>query len=253
MNTTPQISIIIPARNEQAQIVATLHAAFEAIAHFEQTTAAHLHLESARCELIVVDNMSTDATRERLLPFEAQGAQVIACSRLKAPCARNAGTAAACGTILVYLDADTHIPRTGLARIEHHVRIGGYGAGIFAYAPQERGIRAQLWWFFWNQVRRLPLANAKAMPAFMFCTREVFERLGPFDEDVVLGEEWPILAGLYRADRRRLIYDRTLTARSSSRRMELLPFGYVRCYAKYLWAILHRSGRRVYPDTIREP
>jgi hypothetical protein len=33
--------------------------------------------------------------------------------------------------------------------------------------------------------------------------------------------------------------------------MEQRAFGYTRTLLKYVWAILHRSGRVHYPDTIR--
>ena len=46
-------------------------------------------------------------------------------------------------------------------------------------------------WSFWNTVRLLPLPKAKAMPALMFCTASTFDALGPFDEEVAIGEEWP--------------------------------------------------------------
>lgn len=89
------------------------------------------------------------------------------------------------------------------------------------------------------------------MPALMFCTAEVFDELGPFDEDVAIGEEWPILASLYRLRPHRFVYDRSLTGLSSSRRMERQAFGYTRTFLKYVWAILHRSGRVNYTDRIR--
>jgi hypothetical protein len=86
----------------------------------------------------------------------------------------------------------------------------------------------------------------------MFCTREVFDRFGPFDETVQIGEEWPILAGLYRRCPSRLIYDRSLSAITSNRRMTLQRFGYAKLLFKYIWAVLHHSGRNGYPDTFRE-
>ena len=153
--------------------------------------------------------------------------------------------------ILVFVDADTEVPRHALSRIVRYCHEGRYQAGITRLAKLDGGLRARLWWFFWEHVRRLPLARAKAMPAFMFCTREIFDELGPFDERVAIGEEWPILAGLYRIRPHRLIYDRTLTARTSSRRMERRPFGYSQTYVKYAWAILHSSGRVNYSDRIR--
>lgn len=251
MNPTQKIfSITIPARNEETQITRTVNAVLAAVAHYEKTSLETLDLHTSRCEVIIVDNQSSDRTAARARAC-GRGVQVIGCERLKAPCARNRGARRAGGDILVFVDADTLIPENSLGRIEAHVRAGHYAAGIFAYASREPGLRACLWWRFWNCVRRLPIARAKAMPAFMFCTRETFDRFGPFDEQVVIGEEWPILAGLYHADPGALVYDRRLVARSSSRRMAAQPFGYLRTYAKYLWAILHMSGRIHYTDKIR--
>ena len=85
----------------------------------------------------------------------------------------------------------------------------------------------------------------------MFCTAKVFSEFGPFDEEVAIGEEWPILAGLYRQRPDRFKYDRTITAFSSSRRMQAQRFGYLRTFFKYVWAILHKSGRIHYSDGIR--
>ena len=89
------------------------------------------------------------------------------------------------------------------------------------------------------------------MPAFMFCTRKLFDESGGFDEEVAIGEEWPILADLYRRRPSRLIYDRQLTALSSSRRMEMQRLGYTRTFLKYVWAILHISGRIRYSTRFR--
>lgn len=253
MNAVPKdLSLIIPARNERAQIAGTITAALDSVAQLESRPRASLHLDRTRCELLVVDNLSTDGTADAVRAFAPAGVRLLGCPRLKAPCARNWGAAHAQGRIFVFIDADTWIPREALRRVLALADGQGRGAGIFALASQEPGARAWIWWQFWNQVRRLPLAHAKAMPAFMFCTREVFERHGPFDERVVIGEEWPILAGLYREAPRRLVYDRRTVARSSSRRMDLQPWGYTRTYLKYLWAILHASGRLHYPDTIRQ-
>ncbi len=66
------------------------------------------------------------------------------------------------------------------------------------------------------------------MPAFMSCDRAHFEMYGPFDESSVTAEEWPLTGAAYRHHRERFLYDRSLTARTSSRRMELQPFGYLR-------------------------
>jgi len=237
------ISIIIPARNEEAQIAGTVKAAFNAIA-FDGEAAA---------EVILVDNGSTDGTVQRALATATtHDLRIVHCREPGAGRARNVGEAAAEGSILVFVDADTRIPPEALSRIRHLVSEGGFAAGIFPLDSQSRGLRAACWWLFWNQVRRLPLPRAKALPAFMFCTRAAFERFGPFEESVAIGEEWPILAGVYRADPRQLVYDRSLTAHTSNRRMEMQSFGYTRTYLKYFLAILMRPARVHYTDTVRE-
>ncbi len=243
----PTISVVIPTRNEEAQIGATLEAVLGAARLFAPNDASSV-------EVIVVDNQSTDATAEVVSAIAARAPQVVLLSspRLGAPKARNDGSAQARGTILVFVDADTWIPADTLQRVRHLVDDEGIEAGIFRLAGQEKGLRSRLWWAFWGAARHLPIAKAKAMPAAMFCTRTVFDELGPFDEEVLIGEEWPILAELWRRRPRSFIYDRSITALSSSRRMELRPFGYTRTFLRYVWAVLHHSGRIHHPDTVRQ-
>ena len=246
------LSVIVPARNEEAAIAATLDAVLAAAATMLAEPVASLTLGPSPIEVLVVDNASTDRTRTIVGRYVARhGVRLLECPRLKAPCARNFGTARSTGRILCFIDADTWVPANAFTRIRDLCERDGFEAGIGGLVSQECGLSARLWWLFWNHVRRLPFAHAKALPAFMFCTRDVFAELGPFDERVVIGEEWPILAGLYRARPGRLVYDRTLVARTSNRRMELRRFGYLRTFCKYIWAILMPAGRRVYSDHVR--
>lgn len=252
MSVIKEISVIIPARNEERAIAATLSAILESAACFLKIELKSLHLAATSIEVWVVDNQSSDSTREVVQSFiERHGVGYVHCERLRAPCARNCGAGLAKGKTLVFVDADTCIPREGISRVSEHSVLSGYEAGIFALKGDPETLSAQCWWGFWNMVRLLPMARAKALPAFMFCTRSVFEEFGPFDESVQIGEEWPILAGLYRKRRHRLVYDLKTRARTSNRRMACQRFGYSRTLLKYIWAILHVSGRNKYPDTIR--
>ena len=237
-----RVSIIIPARNEQRLIGSTLECVLHAAREYDRGLV----------EIIVVDNASTDGTWEVLQGYaESEGLRAVRLDRLGAARARNAGRCHASGDLLVFIDADTRIEADCLRRIVEHHRRAGIEAGIIRLAGAEGGLQARLWWLFWEHVRRLPLPRAKAMPAVMFCSAAVFDEFGPFDETVAIGEEWPILAGLYRQRPRSFVYDRTLTGYTSNRRMEVQSFGYVRTFLKYVWAILHRSGRIHYTDAIR--
>jgi glycosyltransferase involved in cell wall biosynthesis len=244
----PDISVVIPARNEAALIESTVGSVLHARDHYYSKTCN----DGAAVEVIIVDNASDDGTAATLAQHQSEGGLLMAtCVRRGAARARNLGARLASGRALVFLDADTWLPPQALIRIAELVDELGYEAGITRLGARDGGWRARCWWEFWNAVRRLPLPGAKAMPACMFCTREAFDEFGPFDERVDIGEEWPILAGLYRARPSRFIYDQAITALSSGRRMELQHFGYSRTFARYVWAVMSFRGRVNYPDNVR--
>jgi hypothetical protein len=248
MRPAPCISVIIPARNEAALIVSTVGSVLKARDHYREARGDG----GGTVEIIVVDNASDDGTSDALSRHAGlRGVLVATCAPRGAARARNLGARLASGRALVFLDADTHLPPGALVRIAKLVDEQGYEVGITRLGALDGGRRARCWWAFWNAVRRLPLPRAKAMPACMFCTRKAFDEFGPFDERVALGEEWPILAGLFRARPRRFVYDQAIMALSSARRMELQRFGYTRTFARYVWAVLSFRGRVEYPDHVR--
>ena len=247
MNPSPEISVIIPARNEERLIRSTLHHVANACQRYNLQSS----VSSQACEIVVVDNNSSDRTADLVRQFKSPvPITLVHQAEPGAARARNQGRATAQGRVLVFVDADTFVPDSSIGRIAEHCQ-NEMVAGITLLGALEGGWRSRLWWNFWNAVRRLPLPRAKAMPACMFCTAQVFDQFGPFDERVAIGEEWPILAGLYRQSPELVIYDQEIVARSSSRRMDQLKFGYVRILLKYVWAILHFRGRIHYTDQIR--
>lgn len=242
-----RISVVIPARNEAALIASTVDSVIRSRDRYHEARG-----DGGTVEVIVVDNSSEDGTADALSRHSTNGnVQVVSCLPRGAARARNLGARLASGRTLVFLDADSQLSPRALIRIAELVDEQGYEAGITRLGALDGGWRARAWWAFWNAVRRLPLPRAKAMPACMFCTREAFDEFGPFDEGVDLGEEWPILAGLYRARPRRFIYDQSITVLSSGRRMELQRFGYTRTFVRYVWAVLCLRGRINYPDHVR--
>lgn len=238
---TRMVSVVIPALNECALIGGTLRSVTAA---FDQLSAA------IDREVILVDNGSDDGT-DAAAREACSTVSILPCETRGIAAARNHGALAARGDLLLFLDADTTIAPDSLREIVRHRGDRESFAGIVWLSPRDGGLRAWCWWTFWNLVRFLPLSRAKAMPACMFCTRQVFDEFGPFDVRVSIGEEWPILARLYRQRRRDFAYLASITARTSSRRMELVPFGYTRLFVKWVWAVLDFRGRLHYDHTIR--
>jgi hypothetical protein len=158
---------------------------------------------------------------------------------------------ASAGRVLAFVDADTIVPDDAVGRILELHEDEGKCLVLYRLASREPGLRARLWWAFWGLARRLPLARAKSMPAFMSCDREHFEKYGPFVASWAIAEEWPLTAAAYRYHPERFLYDRTLTARTSSRRMELQAFGYLRTFLKWASAVLVAWARVDAYDRIR--
>lgn len=100
----PDISFVVPARNEAAGIAACVDALTEQAGH-------------VRVEVIVVDNGSSDDTASIA---DARGARVVHEPRPGLAHARQAGLVAAHAPILVFVDADTIVPPGwAVAALEH--------------------------------------------------------------------------------------------------------------------------------------
>ena len=168
-----KLSIIVPAYNEEKLIGETLR-------HI-QAARAKLTDES---ELIVVDNESTDRTREIA---ESAGALVVTEPVKNIGAVRNAGARAAKGEIFAFFDADTFVPENMLIAIDQALRdpkcLGG--AVAVSYGNFKRGwlnflSRA---WRFWGGVFNMKQGAAQ------FCRRSSFEAIGGYDERIFLGED----------------------------------------------------------------
>jgi len=247
-----RLSFVIPARNEEALIGEVLEAILASVARTSGVSRHDLRLPDTSIEVIVADDASEDATAAIVDIFgDDVGVRLIRCAGGTCAAARNAGAAASSGRVLCFVDADTIVPEKAVDRILQLHEDERRCLVLYRLASREPGIRAWLWWSFWGLARRFPLARAKSMPAFMSCDRAHFESYGPFNESWRIAEEWPLTGAAYRHHRERFLYDRSLTARTSSRRMELQPFGYVRTFLKWVSVVLFPWARTSLTDRIR--
>jgi glycosyltransferase involved in cell wall biosynthesis len=247
----PRLSFVIPARNEEALIGEVLEAILTSVARASRVPRSDLRLPDRSIEVVVADDGSEDATPAIVGTFAEVGVRLVHCAGRTSAAARNAGAAATSGRVLCFVDADTIVPESAVDRIlEHHERERRCLV-LYRLASREPGIRAWLWWKFWGLARLLPLARAKSMPAFMSCDRSHFESYGPFNESWAIAEEWPLTGAAYRYHPDRFLYDRSLTGRTSSRRMDLQPFGYARTFLKWISVIFFPWARTTLDDRIR--
>jgi glycosyltransferase involved in cell wall biosynthesis len=247
-----RLSFVIPARNEEALIGEVLEAILASVARSSGVSRDALWLPDTAFEVIVADDGSEDSTPDIVGAFvESAGVRMLPSFGRTCAASRNVGTAASSGRVLCFVDADTIVPTDAVERILHHHENEGRCLVLYRLVSREPGIRAWLWWTFWGLARHVPLARAKSMPAFMSCDRSHFDRYGPFDEAWAIAEEWPLTRAAYRYHRERFLYDRRLTARTSSRRMELQPFGYARTFLKWVSVVLFPWARTTLSDRVR--
>jgi glycosyltransferase involved in cell wall biosynthesis len=247
-----RVSFVIPARNEEALIGEALEAILVSVARASGVRRDELWLPQTAFEVIVADDGSEDRTAAIVESFAAEsGVRIVPCTGRRCAAARNTGVAVSTGRILCFVDADTRIPENAVDRILGLHEKDGRCLVIYRLASREPGMRAWLWWTFWGLARCLPLARAKSMPAFMSCDRAHFEMYGGFHEAWAIAEEWPLTVPAYRYHRERFLYDRRITARTSSRRMELQPFGYLRTFLKWVSVVLFPWARTSLTDRIR--
>jgi glycosyltransferase involved in cell wall biosynthesis len=182
---TPYISVIIPAFNEERYLPATLQAV-------ENSALFLRSRDGVNTEVIVVDNNSADATAK---VARSLGARVVAESEHNIARVRNYGAATAQGKILVFLDADTHIPAGLLHRIHQVFAAPEYvgGAVDTEYRPKKRSLRVYLG--LWRMLGR---AVGMAQGATQFCLRDTFTALGGYDESLFMGEDVDFYARMRR-------------------------------------------------------
>ena len=180
------ISVIIPAYNEEK----LLPAALEAI--------QHSLTEIADSEIIVVDNESTDRTRE--IAAEA-GAKIVTESVHNIGAVRNAGASVAKGNILVFIDADTVVRPPHFAQIESVMSDAKCAGG--SVRVEYEGPYTRFWMsFFMRLWVVLGKLTKMRQGALQFCRVDLFRELGGYDETIYVGEDIDFHWRLDRAAKR---------------------------------------------------
>ena len=187
-----RISIVIPMFNEARHIGRTLLAAQKAA-----------HAANVECELIVVDNGSTDQGPHIARQF---GATVLSLPGLLIGALRNRGTAVASGEWLAFIDADVEMPENWLAPL-FDIEASGQADvfGLSLHTPAEAPWFATAWQRrasapahqAWHGVDWLPSSN-------LLMRRAWFDKVGGFSETLRTGEDKEFTLRLHKQGARLL-------------------------------------------------
>jgi glycosyltransferase involved in cell wall biosynthesis len=166
----PLVSVIVPTKNSAV----TLEACLKSIK--EQTYYP--------IELIVVDNHSSDATREIARQFTDK----VFVKGPERSAQRNYGAASASGRYLLMVDSDMELDRKAVKACSDEVLGDPAVKGVII--PEESfGIG------FWSQCKQLERSFYAGVPwieAARFFRRVAFDTVGGYDETLVSGEDWDL-------------------------------------------------------------
>lgn len=180
----PLVSILIPCHNSASWIAATLESAI-----------AQTH---PRCEVIVVDDGSTDASATEAERFSPRGVRLVRQSRQGAAAARNTALRHAQGDFIQFLDADDLLHPGKIARQIDRLRSGPDGLvasgawGSFSNAPEGAVFQEEPVWRDSNPLDWLVLSwsgGGMMHPAAWLTPRAVAERAGLWNETLSLDDD----------------------------------------------------------------
>ena len=185
------LSFVIPAHNEEHWIATCINSILGAMQNIAEPF-----------ELIVVDDASTDSTSQiaeqlfndwrrttddqRLATNALISARSLPVDLRKISAVRNAGARAATGDIFFFVDADTQANEPAIRAALAALGAGAAGGGC---APEFDGPKP--WWariIIWFAVkiaRRIRLVGG----CFQFCTRDAYNAIGGFNENLRAGED----------------------------------------------------------------
>lgn len=184
------VSIVVPCRNERGFITACLDSILSTSWRHEQL------------EVLVVDGMSDDGTRELLAQFAAARpiVRVLDNPQRITPVALNIGIRAARGDVIVRMDAHNFYPDDYVPRLVHALfesgadNVGGLWItkpGNASSAAQAIALALQHPFGVGNAHYRIGADTPRWVDTVPFgCyRREVFDRIGLFDEELVRNQD----------------------------------------------------------------
>jgi len=174
---TPLVSIVMPAYNEEKFIVPSIR------------TILDLDYPKDRLELIIVDDGSTDNTYKVAKAFEAANIRVLTKQNGGKGAALNFGIKKAKGELVATMDADSYVTRgTVLGLIPYFSE-----KDVMAVTPAVKIRESSSWLKEFQRVEYLMILFSRKLLSFIdsvpvtpgpfsMFRREVFEKIGYFDE-----------------------------------------------------------------------
>jgi glycosyltransferase involved in cell wall biosynthesis len=200
-----KFSIIIPAHNEENYITTCLESIRNASRNYKNDV-----------EIIVVLNRCTDKTEAIALKYSTK---IIRDNSKNLSKIRNSGAKQASGDILITIDSDSWMSENMLEKIDKALQTKKYIGGGVPIKPERysMGIIVTLL-FVCSAIKLLGIAGG-----LYWCYRKDFERIGGFNEDLLIGEDLDFAQRLKvygRRNKLRFITLRKVYIKTSMRKLD---------------------------------
>jgi glycosyltransferase involved in cell wall biosynthesis len=183
-----EISIVIPARNEAEYLADCLAAIRRA------------GTEALSCEVIVVDNNSTDNTAEIARKF---GCKLISSGKPGPGATRNAGASSAKGKFVAFIDADCRVPESWFSRMREYFESEDVVATGCKISPDFNSASwVEMASFHLNQRRGKKISGNAIRVQWLgtsnlMVRKEAFDKAGGFDENLLTCEDYDLCRRLF--------------------------------------------------------
>lgn len=217
----PSISVIIPTLNEEKLISRSLNQFTKALK------------EKYKLEIIISDGGSTDSTLDRVSEIADKIAKIRPGVKQNIPIGRNEGARKASGKFFYFVNADTVIKEpdrffeTTLEAFKDPKTLA-ITCSIKVF-PEEEKLSDKIFHTFYNLHVRLlnTLGMGMGRGECQIMRREIFERLGGYNEHLPAGEDYDLYRRIKRSGKIKCFKD--LTVYESPRRYR--KYG----YSKVFW------------------
>lgn len=229
------VSVIIPAFNEDKEIRATVGHVLTAVL-----------VSGLNCEVIVVNNDSTDKTSEILSELKVKTIFLPQKEGNTIAKVRNTGAKTATGKILLFVDADTWIPSNLISEFYsefHDEKVICVGCRIMPRANTAwRGFFRILNRIIWASVKAGQGAIAGNTVAYRATT---FKKLNGFDEQMAASEDQDLSMRASKIGK--IIYLSKITTKTSARRLKKLGFtGLLRNWSETTYNLMTKKKQHEY-------
>ncbi len=219
MKKLPEISVVIPAYNEEKFIESCLRSVLK---------------QKTKCnyEIIVVDNSSKDNTRKIVSEY---GVKLVLEKKPGAAVARNAGAVLAKSEILYFLDADCRLPRGQIEKIyQAFLMDPSLSVLAGAYVYDQDGLIPYFitgtlnYFYYYHKLIKLIFKINTFSGGNLAIKKKVFEEIEGFNEkiarqDIVLPDDLDLAVRLHQNGAKKVLFSRDYNVFSSFRRVKRSP------------------------------